>query len=340
MSAWSVISDGDTKLVRLDQRSVSVASDETLLFACVRNESARLPYFLEYYRSLGINRFFFVDNGSNDGSQELLLAQSDVHVFGTEESYATSNYGVKWLNMLLDRFGSSHWTLTVDADELLVYPLCEQAGLKKLSCFLDEAGSDALATFLLDMYSDKPIAEVRYEPGRPFRDFCNYFDADTYHQKDSRGLPLRGGARHRLFWAGSKREKPSPVLKKIPLVKWRPGLAFEASTHVIEGVTISSITGVLQHFKFFSDFFEIAKQESLRKEHWDDAAQYVSYWDILSRSPNLSAFFENSVLFESSQQLIDLGLARVSISFREFVERSRVLSERSKSRGIPESAKV
>ena len=87
-------------------------------------------------------------------------------------------------------------------------------------------------------------------------------------------------------------------------------------------MTISSITGVLQHFKFFSDFFEIAKEESLRKEHWDDGAQYVSYWDILRKSPDLTAFFEDSVLFENSQQLIDLGLVRVSHSFREFVERS------------------
>ena len=129
---------------------------------------------------LGIDRFFFVDNGSNDGSKELLLAQSDVHVFETNDSYAASKCGVKWLNVLLDRFGSSHWTLTVDADELLVYPLCEEADLKRLTYFLDEAGSDALATFLLDMYSTARSQRIDMRCWKTIPRFLQLFRFDPY----------------------------------------------------------------------------------------------------------------------------------------------------------------
>lgn len=41
-----------------------------LLFSTLRNERVRLPYFLRYYRDLGVNHFLIVDNDSEDGSHE------------------------------------------------------------------------------------------------------------------------------------------------------------------------------------------------------------------------------------------------------------------------------
>ena len=131
---------------------------------------------------------------------------------------------------------------------------------------------------------------------------------------------MRGGPRHRLFWEGRDRPKPSPVLKKIPLVKWRPGLTYEASTHRISDVRLlPSVTGVLLHFKFFADLFANAKKETARKEHWDSAAQYAAYWHVLSENPDLSAFFEDSVQYQNSMQLVELGLLRTSAEYAQFV---------------------
>ena len=45
-----------SSILRLD-RNVIPGSDETRLFAKVRNEARRLPFFLSYYRRLGVNRF-------------------------------------------------------------------------------------------------------------------------------------------------------------------------------------------------------------------------------------------------------------------------------------------
>ena len=48
----------------------AIRPDSLLLFSTLRNELVRLPYFLRYYRELGINHFLIVDNGSDDGDDD------------------------------------------------------------------------------------------------------------------------------------------------------------------------------------------------------------------------------------------------------------------------------
>lgn len=300
------------ELTRLRQNVPAIRAGEILLFACVRDEVLRLPYFLDYYRALGVSRFIVVDNDSSDGTGSLLLSQPDVDLFHTANAYSGSHYGVHWLNGLLRVFGRGHWVLVVDADELLVYPDCESVSLPQFANRLEASGSDALLTFLLDMYSAGPIREARYAPGDPFLATCPYFDLDSY-TPGSEGIrariPERGGPRRRLFWPPGRehRGKP-PVLAKIPLVKWKDGLEYLASTHRIEGLNLSSTTGALLHFKFFADFVQRSSTEVERREHWDAAAQYEVYAEALAANPDLSASYEGSVRYRDSRQLIRLGL--------------------------------
>lgn len=302
--------ENDVVLTRLDKQRINVTQDEILAFACVRNESLRLPYFIRYHRRLGVDRFFVVDNNSDDGTVNYLLAQKDVHLFHTDGSYADSRCGVDWLNLLLRTYGVGHWCLTLDADELFVYPLCEDVDLHQLSGYLETTKAQAVVTFMLDMYSDRSIRTTLCELGQSFVEVCRYFDVDTYHQRDENQMPVRGGARHRLFWHGRERAKPSPMLKKIPFAKWRDDLRYEASTHLLAHARVAQLTGVLQHFKFFSDFYEQAKTEVERKEHWDNAAQYESYWAVLGENPDMTASHSGSVEYVDSKQLMDLGLMR------------------------------
>ena len=70
-----------------------------------------------------------VDNGSDDGTLELLLAQPDVHVFSSLDSYAANTMGMAWTNAILEAFADDQWALIVDADELFIYPRYEQVSL-------------------------------------------------------------------------------------------------------------------------------------------------------------------------------------------------------------------
>jgi hypothetical protein len=299
-------------LKRLDDRNFDARPGDILGFSCIRNEILRLPYFLDYYRKLGVSRFVVVDNASTDETIPFLLSQRDVHLFHTGSSYSGSYYGVDWLNLLLGWFGRDHWVVVVDADELLIYPDSETVRLPGLVGRLETGGYDAMLTFLLDMYASGPIREAHYSPGAPFLDRCPYFDSDSYTFGTDgmrAKVPATGGVRQRLFWKpGRERRGKPPYLPKIPLVKWSSGLRYSASTHVIEEVRLAPFTGALLHFKLFSDFIERTMIEAKRREHWDGAAQYEVYAEGLAANPDLDPMYEGSVPFMNSRQLVEMGL--------------------------------
>lgn len=290
--------------------------DGWFVFANVRNEILRLPYFLRFYREMGARLFVIADNGSRDGTAAYLSRQPDVLLFDAPGRYSESRFGIDWMNALLGRFGVNRWCLTVDADELLVFPHCERLSLLELTRYLDSKNEDALPSFLLDMYADAPIRHTNYEPETPFLSACPYFDAGSYSREEAegptRGVPSRGGPRHRLFWEGRDRDRPSPFLPKIPLVRWSGGHRYEASTHVIAKARMSEVRGALLHFKFFSDFVTRIEEEVQRREHFNEASQYSAYWEVMSSEPDLNPFFDGSVRYVDSTQLMAMNLIRSS----------------------------
>lgn len=293
----------------------NLRDDDILVVGVVRNELLRLPYFLQHHRSLGVNRFFLIDNDSDDRTVEFLSSQADVHLFHTSGRYSESMCGVTWLNQILQDYAVGHWTLILDADELFIFPGTETISFTVFLSYLEMQGAEAVVAPLLDMYSGQSLAQTGYKGGEDLLTTCPYFDAEGYEftgPKDpGPSVIKRGGPRKRMFWDGFDRPYPAPFLNKIPLAKWREDLALEASTHVLEGVKLAGVTGMLLHFKFLQDFAWTAAREIERKEHFRGAMQYEAYNDILSSNPDLSAFWEGSVRFRNSWQLVELGLIQV-----------------------------
>jgi hypothetical protein len=296
-----------------------------LAVSVVRNEIARMPFFLEYHRRLGVGRFLVVDNASDDGTAEFLKRQDDVRLFHIDESYAEAQQGVTWLNRVLNQNAVGRWVLVVDADELFVFPMSEWASLADLAGYAEEQGADAIEAFLLDMYGEGQISETVLGGTASWFETCFLFDADTYrfprNHPNYRLVPTAGGPRERLFWTGAERPTQSPLLGKVPFLKWRHGLAFESSTHIIDGLTPAPVTGALLHFKLVADMFARVEQEVTRKEHWRGAVEYSVYAEVLAANPGLSARCESSVRFTGTDQLVQLGLMQMPLGFPEAMRR-------------------
>jgi hypothetical protein len=314
---------GAQSMRRIAGPATSPGSADLLCFMPVRNEALRLPAVLDHHRRLGVDRFFVVDNGSSDGTLDHLAAQADVHLYAADGSFAESHFGFAWLHPLLDEFGHGHWTLTIDADELFVFPHCEQIGLHEFCSFLDRKGHDAVFAILLDMYSDRSIAGTSYARGEPLPDCCPYFDPGPYTTVKGNDFPafeLRGGPRRRAFWGRLTPFFP-PTVSKVPFVKWRKGYRYVNVTHYMRPAPakLSDVTGALLHFKFLSDFHDRAKREAGRGEHFDGAREYKLYLQGLARDPSLTLHFPGSVRYQDSGQLVARALARTSADFESFV---------------------
>jgi glycosyltransferase involved in cell wall biosynthesis len=305
-------------LIRKDARVLSLRSPEILCCIVLRNESARLPYFLEYYRKKGIGAFFAVDNGSSDGSLEYLLKQPDVYVWESQLSFNRANFGSAWFEPILRMYGQRHWCLIVDADELLYYPDCERRSIEDLCRQLDSKRKRVFHAILLDMYSDQPVRDTRYTPGQPFEDVCPYFDRRFYHTVYPNAGPFNnqnayfGGVRQRIFG-----EAGQYYLSKAPLLRYDADCILAGGQHWtnLQAEWIASETGCLLHFKYFSSFHDYVSQETLRKEHYGGAMQYQEYERGLREEQRLNFYHPaHSVRLEDSSQLIRLGVMQADES--------------------------
>jgi hypothetical protein len=310
-------------LTRIDQREIPTVPGEIRALIVARNERTRLVWLLRYYRRLGVDRFLVVDNDSTDGSIDHLLAQPDVHVWHTTDSYGASEYGRYWLDQIRADHGYGHWCLVVDADEVLVFPFSEQLGLRDLTDYLGQNGYRGIFTFMLDMYSAGPLRDATLHEGQNFLEVADHFDLGPYFvmPTDDRfpRLGVNGGLRRRIFYQSGVVGR-GPNLRKVPLILWRQGDEYR-SGHTCTDVPLADITGVLLHFKYFSDFHEKAKIESERKEHWAQGDEYAIYLRLLAQMPDVSFLSELSRRYVSSVELIKLQLIVCSRPYIDFARR-------------------
>jgi hypothetical protein len=306
------------------RRQLSVLADRTgairpgaiLAFSTMRNEVIRLPHFLDHYRKLGVDHFLIVDNDSTDGTQDYLAAQGDVSLWRTGGSYRLSRFGVDWLTWLQMRHGDGHWCLTVDADELLIYPHHDTRPLRALTGWLDRGGRQSFGALMLDMYPKGRLSAQRYSAGDDPCGTLQWFDAGNYMiQKQNRleNLWIQGGPRARLFFSETPRR--APTMGKVPLVRWSRRYAYVSSTHSILPRHLNHVhdaaggeltSGILLHTKFLPMITGRSAEEKNRREHFANSRLYDAYYDSLTGDPDL--WCDRSTRYRGWRHLEALGL--------------------------------
>lgn len=336
-------------------------------FLCVRDEADRLPHLLSYYRSLGVQWFFVIDDRSTDSTAEYLCAQPDCSVFTTRADFGGANFGMDWINGLLETYGTGHWCLFVDADELLVYPHVETVPLPSLCSYLDRQGYEGMFAFMLDMYSPVPVSDAVYVRGQRFNDVCSLFDVGYQFRPRLRRpfgpapfppFEVVGGPRLRQFYPefarsgaygyalprGLKKLRDSrigcalamrrwlggttspPLLSKMPLILGAPGRRW-VNNHKTTELRLATMTGVLLHYKFFSDFHGRVIKALEQGQHFDGGSEYGRYAAALKRDPKLCLAHPGSRRYRSSADLTVPGLLHTSSDYEAFCSEHAALQE-------------
>jgi glycosyltransferase involved in cell wall biosynthesis len=307
------------RLISGQQKLENISPKNVVCFSIVRNESLRIESFLNHHRSIGIEHFIFIDNDSDDNTADFLSAQRDVSLFITDEEFGKSRFGLNWITPLLDKYCCGCWALTLDADELLVYPHCENNNIRTLCDYLDLKKCAAVVTIMVDMYSSKSIKLTAHNPGTSLIDSCPYFDPGPYEiRRQANAFPFlyfHGGARTRYFWRSDTKILP-PWITKVPLVKWN-GRCRYSSTHEMDPApgTLSGIAAALLHFKFLDDFHARAIVESTREQHFANAREYKQYKKIMAEDPDASLYYEKSVRYEGSKTLLEHNIIKSELEW-------------------------
>jgi hypothetical protein len=212
MAASSLSQFDDLRIV---SRSLMDDSKFTLC-GVVRNEMYFLPAFLKHYRTLGVERFIFIDDRSDDGTLEYLLNQPDVMVLASDYRYgdqidlpaglageiAVPRILYIWRSLLHEKFTKNRWSLQVDLDEFIQLP--DNMTFQDLAPALDEEGVSAVWGVMMDIYPACFQDLVASKSGTSLDLSADwYFDGQEHLQLKPGKKPrmVYPGARARLFQA-------------------------------------------------------------------------------------------------------------------------------------------
>jgi hypothetical protein len=301
--------------------NLSLQRPEIVLFARIRNEDYFIRHFLEHYRAIGIEHFYFADDRSDDGTRELLLEQPDCTVIESEHRFYETVDGEKVKDIVLieapRQLVGDGWILTVDLDEFLVLPE-PYATVGELARDLDARGEISCTGVMVDFYPAtlaKRFADRKLSPFKafPFFDVGPYF---IWEQGQILPTGLHAGVRHRINEWMFERDRGKvwkvyrpTMLHKVPLLRWGRGM-LPKQPHSVDKPPYTGTQVVLAHFKFYPDL-DAKIEEGIESEFYH-AGSY--YYRLLKHY--LPIFADRSLIALTSRRFKERSdLARARLLF-------------------------
>ena len=282
----------------------SLKSNDVILTCLIKNDIEKIKEFLDYYRTLGIKYFAFIDNNSNDGTFELLRKEKNVNLYRCSDDYSTLKRE-GWMNRLYSRIGFNKWILCVDSDELFSYINQEKYNIEE---FIEKISGKykRVRSLLLDMYSDGYLFE--YKKYDSFQKEYKYFDDNNYWEDNNfRSNMIFGGPRTRLFSTASNVFKCA--LSKYPLFYYEKG-DFQGSSHwsFPYNKNTSDILSVLRHFKFSNSDMKKYEERVIKGNYSNGSYEYKKYYDIIKNKEKVSFYTNNSIMYNNSNDLTSIDI--------------------------------
>ena len=267
------------------------------VFVVVRNERERMQVFLDHYRKLGVQRFVVLDNGSDDGTQELMSQQKDTKVYQITEAFGTCKKE-GWIEKLLVLEGLDRWCFVVDSDELIDFVGSETHTLQEMIHTAQSRGYKRLGGAMLDMYAKDGL----FSQGESFIEALRFFDKDSYTviNTDSvyplHNITVFGGPRDRLL--GGKRSISKQAVffydKDSIYIRCHFMYPFMCTKDVPRWY-------VLRHYKFLKNDKEEYLRRAREKCFYNGSVEY----QIVESLDSAMSFY-----YEGSQEYIDSSSLR------------------------------
>lgn len=297
---------------------ITCGENDLIVICVVRNGALHVNAFLEHHRRLGAAGLVFLDNGSTDGTVEVLAACPDVILLQTDAPY--DRYENTMKRYLAERFSAGRWNLCADIDEHFDYPFSDRVALQEFLRYLNTRGFTGVVAQMLDMFADAPLGAIESHPGDCLREKYPYYDItgiDSVPYEWS--LPIdprirlhRGGIRRTVF--GTRNGLTKAALVRMdgrvrPFVDW----------HQVDGAVMADVSCVLLHYPFVGTFPDKV-QDAVRSRRYGRVTtdEYVAYADALARDPTIRLRTPTARRFTGLEPLIDEGFLVVSGEYRRW----------------------
>ena len=299
----------------------------------MRNERFFIEAFLNYYRELGVDHFLILDDGSDDGTKEILTEQHDVTVLESEFAYGEvyrrvslpflrmqeMRAGIRLKALLPSTFLKNQWCVYADADEFYILPP-EACTMQKLVLELDRRAYSVALGVMVEFYP-KEYSDLDLDVEEPksfdnLLDMAPYFDAAQLLEVNEKGdiKRLRPSASGRLFrqydiplgnTSGSKKHRGSAT-HKVPLIK--PGRHVRLfSGHKASVSVPPDLALTVAHFKFTPDVLRRTNL-ALNTQAWSGGSQKYSKYELLFNKMaecNGTFMSSDSARYTKSEQLVE-----------------------------------
>jgi hypothetical protein len=215
---------------RLDPRALT-------LFSVMRDERHLVEAWLDHHRALGFRQFLVLDDGSGDGTDEVLAAAADVVLLASPHRFGAAarvrgrfglprrgRAGIAWKDAAPRRFlAPGSWSSYLDADEFLLLP----PGMADVRRAMEATRWPGIAASVAEFFPERlGTTEASPAPARRFADLLReapFFEAEAVMRL--RGLlqpaPLAPAKSTRLFRAHLG-DGPHAARIKVPLARLGP----------------------------------------------------------------------------------------------------------------------
>ncbi len=169
---------------------------------------------------MGASEFVFLDV-SPEGSLAGLWAVGPTSLFGDRTHLESSIMRSIGEIIFVGRYGSGRWCLSLEPTERFVFFRCKTRQIRDLVDFLESERREHIYA-VVEMYGGEPAASIGLARGEDPAARLKYFDAFGYGARNKaryENVRVRGGSSAAPCTARTRCN--SPVLNRIPLVKWR-----------------------------------------------------------------------------------------------------------------------
>ena len=299
--------------------TVAYADDELLVICVVRNGEEYVQSFMAHYRALGARHLVFLDNGSTDGTVDRLRRYDGVTVLETDVPYQRYENSMK--RYLAERFSPGRWNLIADIDELFDFPYSDRLGLRAFLQYLNHHAYTAVAAQLLDMFADRPLSALPVEADEDLTSTYRFYDVsnvatEEYRRPGDGEVEIRfhrGGIRRTVFGTHNGLTKAALVRmdgRVEPFIAW----------HHVRNARFADLSCVLRHYPFGPSFSRKVRDAVETGRYGRKTSdEYVAYWAVLGKQPDLNLRLETAREWTSLEELIESGFLVVSSAYRRWV---------------------